>query len=435
MRLEQDKVNRSLRLSIYDGAFASAMLGLSQEYFAPFLISIGATVRQIGILSAVPSLIASLIQLKSAEVTDFIGSRKKVLNIFVFLQALMLVFMSVMVVYGGSVYLFIGLVTLFTSFGAFATPAWGSLMSDLVPENRRGVYFGSRNMITGLVAIATIFLAGLMLNHLRQSHVALGFALIFGFAFIFRIISWIFLKLMYEPLFIQGANRGFTFMNFVSSIRGNTFSKFVISVSLMNFSVNLSSPFISVLLLRESQYSYILYTAVIVTGGLVVFLTMRRWGRHADYVGNIKIIKSTSLLISIIPFLWIVSRNPVFLIFVQIFAGIVWSGFNLSASNFVYDAVPSHERMKNIAYFNVINGLSIFAGAMTGGMLFKYLPPVSGSKILTLFFLSAVLRFAVSFFMLLRLQEVRHVVNVKNIDLFSSIVGIRPLFGEERKIV
>jgi hypothetical protein len=35
--------------------------------------------------------------------------------------------------------------------------------------------------------------------------------------------------------------------------------------------------------------------------------------------------------------------------------------------------------------------------------------------------------------MIVRLQEVRKVKDIKSIDLFSSVIGIRPLLGIERK--
>ena len=82
---------------------------------------------------------------------------------------------------------------------------------------------------------------------------------------------------------------------------------------MMSFSVNLAAPFFAVLMLRELHFSYMLYTAIILTASVTVFLTIRSWGMHADRIGYIKIIKSTSLLISFLPLLWIANRNPVFL--------------------------------------------------------------------------------------------------------------------------
>ena len=430
------KVEKNLRIAIYDGAFAGAMAGFVQEYLAPFIISVGASVRQIGILSAVPNLMAALLQLKSAEITDRLGSRKKVLNIFVFLQAAMLIFMALFTIFWtGYIYIFIALVALYTSFGAFATPAWGSLMSDVVPESKRGEYFGWRDMLNNFVIILAMLSAGVIIHFSKNSSLTAGFAIVFSLACLSRMASWYLLRKIYEPPLQQNTSGKITFLSFISRTKENNFARFVISISMMSFSVNLAAPFFAVLMLRELHFSYMLYTAIILTASVTVFLTIRSWGMHADRIGYIKIIKSTSLLISFLPLLWIANRNPVFLVIVQVLAGFLWAGFNISASNFIFDAVPSHERTTNIAYFNVINGTSLFAGALIGGFLVKELPPLFGSRILALFLISSILRIAVTFMMILRLQEVRKVKDVKSIDLFSSVIGIRPLLGIERKTI
>jgi MFS family permease len=432
--LPDKKVEKNLRLAIYDGVFAGAMTGFVQEYLAPFIILAGATVRQVGFLTAFPNLMAALLQIRSAEITDWLGSRKKVLNYSVLLQASMLVLMALLTVFWTQhIYIFIVLVALYTSFGAFATPAWGSLMSDLVPEDRRGEYFGWRDMLNNFVIILAMLSAGCIIHYSKNLSVTAGFAMIFILAYIFRMVSWSLLRRLYEPPLQEHTGRDVTFVSFLSSIRKSNFAKFVISVSLMNFSVNLAGPFFAVLMLRELHFSFILYTVIILTASLTIFITIKRWGMHADRVGYIKIIKSTSLLICFLPLLWVINRNPLFLIIVQVCAGFLWAGFNISAANFIFDAVQSRERTRSIAYFNVINGSFLFAGAFIGGFLVRELPPVFGSKILTLFLISSVLRLTVTCVMILRLQEVRQVKNVKSMDLFTSVIGIRPLLGIERK--
>jgi MFS family permease len=431
---DEAEIEKSLKLSLYDGTFAGIMSGLTQEYFAPFVILMGATAKQIGMLTALPNLLSALLQIKSADFTEQLGSRKRIMNLFVFLQALMLVPMAAMAVAGGrNVYFFIMLVMLFTSFGAFATPAWGSLMSDLVDEKRRGDYFGLRAMLLGVVTIISMFFAGLTIHYSRMFSVYAGFALIFFFAFIFRMLSWSFLRRMCEPPLQHTEGGGYTFFGMLKRIRGDNFGRFVVAVSLMNFSVNLAAPFFTVLMLRDLHFSYLTYTIITVTASGAIFVTIRRWGRHADRVGNIKVIRTTSYLISVIPLLWVISLHPVFLIAVQVYSGFLWAGFNLGAANFIYDAVPPEHRVRSIAYFNVINGVALFAGAMAGGFLVKILPPLLGYSILTLLCISSLLRFLVSFFLLSKVEEVRAVAGIRSSELFFSIIGLRPLLGIERK--
>jgi MFS family permease len=157
------------------------------------------------------------------------------------------------------------------------------------------------------------------------------------------------------------------------------------------------------------------------------------WGRHADMVGNMKIIRLTSCFIPIVPILWLFGHNVIYLIIVQVFAGFVWAGYNLSVFNFVYDAVMPEKRTRCVAYLNVINGTCICAGALLGGFLAINLPPVFGYRLLTLFALSGILRAIFSISILPHIKEVRRVEKIKSLDLFFSVMRIRPIEVEGEK--
>lgn len=428
--------NRSLKFSFLDGIFASGMIGFTQEYFTPFILLLGAAAKHVGMLSAFPNLFSALIQLKSADLVEKMNSRKKLITLFVLFQALMLLPMAIMAYLGmAKPYIFIVLVILFASFGALAFPAWGSLMSDLVTEDKRGTYFGWRNKTLGFVMVGAAFIAGFTLNIMKKSNVFYGFVIIFSFAFLFRMISWYFLGIMYEPPLVYKKEHYFTIVDFLSRIRESNFAKFVLFVSMMSFSVNLAAPFFSVLMLRDLKFSYLIYTLIHITATIMIYLTIDRWGRHADNVGNLKIIKVTSPLIALIPLFWIFNRHPLFLCLIQVFSGFVWAGFNLCSSNFIYDAVMPEKRTRCIAYFNVLNGIAACCGALLGGFLLLRLPPLFGYNILTLFLISSILRLAFSIYLPRKLKEVRVVTKIKSNELFFSVIGIKPILGIDRKTI
>ncbi|MFH1878592.1 MAG: MFS transporter [Candidatus Omnitrophota bacterium] len=430
------KVKDSLRFSFFDGIFASGMAGFTQEYFTPFLLLLNPTARHVAMLSALPNFFAAFLQLKSPGLTEKLKSRKKVITGFVLIQALMLLPMIVMSLLGNTrPELFIFFVVLFTSSGAVATTAWGSLMSDLVSSRGRGAYFGWRNRALGFVTVIAAFTAGVLLNTMKKINIFRGFTVLFFFAFIFRMVSWFFLRKMYEPHIEYKKEHYFSLIDFVLSMRKRNFAKFVLFVSLMNFSVNLASPFFSLFILRDLKFSYMLYTIITVTATLTIYLIIGRWGRHADKVGNLKVIRFTSSLIGVIPLLWLINRSPLFLIGAQIFSGFVWAGFNICTTNFIYDAVTPQKRVRCISYFNVLNGLALCGGALLGGLLLPWMPPVFGYKILTLFLISGVLRLIVGILMPPGLKEVREVEHVRHNDLFFSVIGIKPMLGIERKTI
>ena len=152
---EQNKIKKSLRFSLFDGVFASGMTGMTADYITPYALALKASVSQVGILSAIPNLASSLVQLRSADLVERLKSRKKIINLFVLLHALMAL-PIILVPYlfkTGAVTFLIIFITLFISLNAFAGPAWSSLMSDYIPYKMRGKYFGWRNKILGVVTI------------------------------------------------------------------------------------------------------------------------------------------------------------------------------------------------------------------------------------------------------------------------------------------
>lgn len=419
-----ERVDESLKHSMRDGVFASLMSGFTQDYFTPFLLMLGGTVRHVGLLSALPNLTASLIQLKSADIAERFGSRRNIINIFVLLQALTLVPMVLVYLLGPmKIAAFIAVVTMFTSLGAIAHPAWASLMADLVEVDRRGEYFGWRNKVLGFIGVGATFAAGLILHRAGRFHLFLGFAAIFAVASVFRLLSWRYLTKMHEPAIEHKKEDYFSLFDFISRARYSNFARFVVFTSMMKFAVNVASPFFAVLMLKDLGFSYLSYTIVTVAATLATNLTIKRWGVHADRVGNLKVTVFTSRLIAVIPLLWLVNQNPVFLIVAQIFSGFAWAGFNLASSNFIYDACTPGKRTRCIAYFNAFNGLSLCLGALLGGLLAQRLPAgIFDYRIMNIILLSALLRLIVAFLMPFRLKEVRAVEKIRSHQLLLSML-------------
>lgn len=419
---------RSLYYSFWDGVFANGMIGFTQDYFTPFALLLGASSRVIGILNSLQNFAASFIQLVSPELTARLRSRRKIINTFVFLQAVLLLPMVFLALScDAPVGIFIGCVVLFAACGALSLPAWQSLMSDLVVESERGRYFGWRNRTLGLVSVAGGLTAGLILQRLRSVNICYGFAIVFFMASVFRFGCWYFLTRMHEPPLHHAREDQFTLFMFWRRLRESNFAKFVLFVSLMNFSVNLASPFFAVLMLRDLHFSYWLYGAITVTATLTVCLASGRWGRIADRVGNLRILKFTAPLIGAIPLLWILWRHPAFLFFAQVFSGFAWAGFNLCIVNFVFDAVSPEKRTRCMAYLNAFNGMALGTGALLGGFLVPHLPQLFGYRILSLLLISSVLRLVISISLPCFLKEVRGVEQIGAGRLFLGVTGLSSL--------
>ena len=283
-----------------------------------------------------------------------------------------------------------------------------------------------------MVTVGSIVTSGLLLNFFHETSYGTGFFIIFSLAAASRYVSAYFISRMDEPPHKKDPASEFTFLMFLRRFRESNFLKFVVFSGCLTFATYLAAPFFAVFMLRDLQLSYLTYMALQVGSSLASLIALPLWGRHADLVGNVRVLRLSSFLAALIPIFWLFSHNPAYLLLVQMFAGFSWSGVTLSAGNFIYDAVTPQKRVRCIAYFNVINGLALFLGSSLGGFFASRLAPLFGYRLLALFALSCFCR--VSFYLLLSrsFREVRAAHEVSIQELFFSVVGIRPLVGPAR---
>jgi MFS family permease len=411
------------------------MMGITEYYVVPFALFLSATPQQVGWISAFPNLVGSMAQLFSVRLIYWIGGRLKLLTRAVFAQASFLLCLSLLayVRFDYQIALFILLLVLATLAGGIAGPAWGSLMSDYIPMQKRGQYFGWRNQMLGMVSVTSVICAGLLLYWSKQLSTAAGFFVLFLTAALARFVSGVYIARMIEPPTKRDPASDFTFVMFVARFKESNFVKFVAFIATLTFSTYLAGPFFAVFMLRDLQFNYLTYMILQVASAVAALVALPLWGRHADLVGNVRVLRLAAFFVTLNPLLWLVSHHVAYLALVQTFAGFAWSGVTLSATNFIYDAVMPQKRARCISYFNVINGSALFLGASLGGFLATRVPVFFEFSLQTLFGASAACRLLFYLVLFRRFHEVRPSREVSLQELFFSVVGIRPLVGESRE--
>jgi len=415
------KVRRSLRLNVLDGAAAFAMAGLTQNYITPFALALKATTAQIGLLSSFPSFATAFSQLAAPALVSRAGTRKRVILPVVLMHALMWlpIFLLPYFLHDSAVWWLIGVFTIGGVFGALANAPWGSMMADLVHEDIRGRYFSFRGRINTFTFLAFSLIGGSLLQ-LFARNVFIGFAIIFGGAMVFRLLSFNFLSRMYEPPIAREKPNTASLPHMIGSLGGSNFGRFTLFVGLIYFAIMIAGAFFSVYMLRDLKLSYLTFTLINASSTVSTIVFLPFWGRRADRAGNLKILRITGCLLPAIPMLWLVSTNPVYLMCANAFSGFVWSGFDLSCGNFLYDASAPETRTRQIAVFNCIVNVSLSLGALAGGYIAPHLPVTLGYQLRTLFTLSGVLRVVAIFLVLRTVAEVRHVPRISTLRLLTG---------------
>ncbi|HOW58431.1 MAG TPA: MFS transporter [Candidatus Omnitrophota bacterium] len=433
--LSQHPFRKSLDASWKEGIASNTMQSLFDEYLIPLGLFLGATPMDIGFLVAVPHLLSSFSQFFAVRIVALLGSRLRFLVKATVLQALLLLPIAFFSLFSfpSRILALIFFVTAFRILANLIATVWGSLASDYLSPEERGKYFGWRSRIVGFAGLAATVLGGILLNTFKAFSTGTGFFILFLITVVARLLSAKLMATMQNIPHQQKQEDAFTFFMFLRRFKESNFVKFVLYVSSITFAALLAAPYFSVYMLQDLSFSYFTYMLIhlgAVVSGLISFPI---WGKHADAIGNAKVLKTTSLLIPLIPLLWTFSDNLFYLFCVEIFSGFVWGGFNLCALNFIFDAVSPGKRVRCLGYFSFINGVATFLGASLGGYLAERLPPLNGSRILSLFLLSAVLRMLSHFVLSRKFHEVRNnTQKVSSLELFFSVVGIKPLLEKGR---
>ena len=438
-------LRRTLALSQREAVASSATSGICDNFLNAFAIHLDATVPQIGWLTAFPQLIGAWLQLLSV----WIGlhfERKRLILAGTICQAGALLGMATIAVIspGAAAIKLIAMAVCYQAAQNFVQPHWRGWLGGLVPEGRRGRFFAHRTRISALAGFIAFLLGGLLLNVADGVAAAdLGFAVLFLVALGGRTRATYLLQAMHDPApHVSPATERtlrHTGRLLLAALGNRTFRNYTIFIAAMQGMVALSSPFFSVYMLRDLHFNYFDYTIVLATSILVQFLTLRAWGRISDRLGNRVVMILTSLLLPILPALWLVSHQFWYLLGIQIVSGVAWSGFSLGTGNYIYDLRPHHTHFAT--YAAVQSGLTAtatFCGAMAGGYLAVVLPTTFTlgehtlriqSPLLGIFALSAVLRLAVALWFIPRAEEPRVRRRPKVRELIYRIVRYAPITG------
>jgi predicted MFS family arabinose efflux permease len=134
--------------------------------------------------------------------------------------------------------------------------------------------------------------------------------------------------------------------------------------------------------------------------------------------------------------LYLAGANLGFLLFVNFMGGVTWGGLALGLQNYVFDAVRPEDRAKAVATYSTINAVGWCLGAFMGSWLVDALPSritigqyshELSSNLPLVFFVSGLLRLAVSSSFLRTFHEARAVEQAPFTQLVWELPLLKPL--------
>jgi MFS family permease len=276
--------------------------------------------------------------------------------------------------------LFFILLTVFTFMGGVAEIPFMDIFGKAIPPTLRGKFFGYRQLLGGIVAIGSAFIAKNILGN-QALKFPNNFALLFLLAFIFISISYIGLGSVKEPEEETHKNH-LPFKSFLKKalllFKQNSNYKYFLLTQIFLGSSGLAFPF------------YVLYARNVLEVNLQMvgfFLAAQMlgssvsnffWAYLSDSRGNKSVLQLTALIAVIIPLLAVIipaSLSGCFIL-IFLFIGIFSAGYGIGRTNFLLDIAPTKDRPTYIS----LNGTLTFPIAiypLLGGILLQKVSHIS----------------------------------------------------------
>lgn len=396
-------VQDNLRRFWFDGLFASASDAIILNYLTLYLLALGASSGQIGLMSSLSSLSATLMLLPGAMLVEKYGQRKWIAvasgGITSRVMLILLVFTPALASGPSLVYAAIAFSIIRDAFGNLALPAWIALTSDIVPIARRGRYFASRNIIMSLASILVTIVAGALITRVGQP---LGYQVALGFAFAFGIISVYFFSRLQEPqttLLVKPATSYSLKELFSPLLNQRAFLDFCLVAAFWNFSLNIAGPFFSVYMSKGLLLTPAIIGLVGTISNISGLPSQRFLGPLTDRLGARKVQMVLGFIIPLLPFAWVFVNQAWQIAAINVLGGFAWAGYSLASFNLLLELTPDDQRARASAIYQIIVSLSLAAGAAVGGIV------VSEIGFKAVFLISAIGRWIAAFMFARKVQS------------------------------
>lgn len=381
--LSSQQINYGLKISILEGTFATFHSTLAGGMFlAGLALFLGANSFQIALLTAIPALVSGFSFL-ARYLVHRTNTRKTLVLWTAGLGRSVHILLLPFLFTGNKIEIpfFLILVALSGILMVIAGTVWTSWISDLVPEDRRGRFFGLRNAILNFTAVFLAYGAGRVMDRLKsQGQEGLGYALAFSLAVVLGLVSTLLLIRQPEPQPPPRARPEIREI-FLGPLQEPQFRRLIFFLAIWFLTGTLASPFYLVHLLKNLRFSFTEVAVYSMIGGVIGVLFQLLWGRAIDRFGSRPVTVLNFALVGIMPLLWLFAtpqfRLPIWID--GVLNGVVWTGANLGLWNLLLDLADNPTRKESyFAIYTVVTGLGAFLASLAAGTIAQL---ISGFKL------------------------------------------------------
>ncbi len=386
------ELRHTVRFSVTEGVYTQiyiALASVGSAFITRFALLLGAMPFHLGLLAAIGQL-SLVFQPFGIMITRRGTSRKKIIIKLATAGRALTILYGILPFlfprYAG-IWVFLLLLAISTSMHAMGTNAWIAWISDMVPDRVRGRFFSWRSryfMIGGLLigyvlgAFVDIFdpkTKGLIerfvtiknVGFFSIEHIDIAFVLVFVIAAIFGFLGVTFLKRQPErPKEIEKEHIGSMLMK---PMRDINFRKFLVYSFWWMLALGIGSPFWQPFMIQKLHMSLVDIQIYGTISAVAAILALRPWGMIIDRFGNKTAMRIAIILGGINPLVWLfINTNNTWILYLEAMtSGVMWSGTNIVAMNFVLSIAPRERRQIYSGILGAFSGTAMMVTMLLSG--------------------------------------------------------------------
>ncbi len=418
---------RNIRISLTEGSAFSLMVGVGETYLPAFLLWMGLGNVAAGLITTLPMLAGSCLQLVAPFMVQRLGSYRRWVLVGTSIQGLSFIPLIACALVGKlPLWIAFACASVYWSGGLGASGAWNSWMGTLIPPSVQVGFFTKRTRITQGMVFVGFALGALVLHEVpRYADKSWAFVAIFSIAFFCRFFSVYWLSRQSEPVFpSRMASQRFGMQEFFHRLsrnheQGRLFT-YMLSVT---FSAHLAAPFFTAYMLSDMKLSYTAYAVLIACSYTAKVLAIPFFGKLAGRKGTRPLLTLGGYGIVLLPVLWLVSHHYGYLMALQALSGFTWGAYELASLLLIWELVKVEERTCAMTTYNLCSAAAMSAGSLIGGFLLSSFGS-GASAFVAVFFLSTFARGGTLFL----LKGIAH-HRYPRIPFALRVLSIRPAAG------
>lgn len=357
-----------LQLGVLEGTLTNLAAAVTAPFVLPYAVATGASDWQVGLLSALPLLALNASQVPGARWGTRSADPRMYLLLAGGLGRLAWLAVALLVLAGRADFTSLTVLVVAASVSTgLLTPLWTSYLGELVPEERRGRYFGSRNLMSGAGAMAGAALAASFVANLGyvpgSAHALVLATGVAAAALIVMAAAFSRVAPGHRSSGPgQGAGQG-------REWRTPAVRNYILFGALLILGAGMATPFYSVYFINRLGGSPETATTAIAVASGMAMLAQGLWGRVVDSHG-VRVVGLASLgVIVSVPALWLVASSPALGVFVWILNGVAWSAAGLAIFSLMLAISNDANRASVVAWVNALQSPVNFGAPLVGGLL------------------------------------------------------------------